>query len=218
MRIITIFCTTHLRRIGLFTPRFLSRSVAIHSALSRTVRRSTADWKDTKGTYDDPSSPFYHAIRTDTPSSLYGGVGPKTPENARTLLGWLSAPGSPVPSPAVGALRRGAVEGALKTTNDGSPNFKTCGTQLNRIPADYRSELFSPDQNSRLFDIANTSSLRANNLYSPPPVRAPENDYSSTYKQERGANDFSDCDAFVRLIAGRNNGQGNRQHRCYQAD
>src|SRR5277367_2248033 len=58
---------------------------------------------------------------------------------------------------AVQPLLRGVVEGALKTTNDGSPNFKTFGNQLNRIPADYRAELFSPDQNATLRDIANTS-------------------------------------------------------------
>jgi hypothetical protein len=122
-----------------------------------TFRRSNADWKDMKQTYDDPSSPLYHAVRTDNPSSLYNGVGPKTPENARSLLTRLTPPDSSAPSSAVGALRRGTVESALKITNDGSPNFRTFGTQLNRIPADYRAELFSPDQNSRLFDIANTS-------------------------------------------------------------
>ena len=114
-----------------------------------TFRAANADWKDMKGTYDDPSSPFYHAVRTDTPSSLYSGIGSKTPEMARNLSDRLG--------PAVQPLRRGVVEAALKTTNDGSPNFKTFGTQLNRIPADYRAELFSPDQNVKLRDIANTS-------------------------------------------------------------
>jgi hypothetical protein len=123
-----------------------------------TFRRSNADWKDMKATYDDPSSPFYHAVRSDNPSTLYGGIGSKTPENARNILSRLTPKGgTPSDSPAVGALRRGTVEGALKTTNDGSPNFKTFGTQLNRIPADYRAELFSPDQNRALIDIANTS-------------------------------------------------------------
>jgi hypothetical protein len=123
-----------------------------------TFRAANADWKDMKATYDDPSSPFYHAVRTENPSSLYGGIGSKTPENARNILGRLSPNGiSPGDSPAVGALRRGTVESALKTTNDGSPNFRTFGTQLNRIPADYRAELFSPDQNRGLYDIANTS-------------------------------------------------------------
>lgn len=125
-----------------------------------TFRSANADWKDMKGTYDDPSSPFYHAVRSENPSSLYGGIGSKTPENARNVLSRLSPTGiSPEQSPAVGALRRGTVEGALKSTSDGSPNLKTFGTQLNRIPADYRAELFSPDQNSTLRDIASTSNV-----------------------------------------------------------
>jgi hypothetical protein len=114
-----------------------------------TFRAANADWKDMKQTYDDPSSPFYHAVRTDNPSTLYGGIGTKTPEMARNLGDRLGS--------AIQPLRRGVVESALKTTNDGSPNFRTFGTQLNRIPADYRAELFSPDQNVKLRDIANTS-------------------------------------------------------------
>jgi hypothetical protein len=122
-----------------------------------TFRTANAAWKDMKGAYDDPSSPLYHAVRTENPSSLYSGVGPKTPENARNLMNRLGVDGNgDTPTP-IGALRRGTVESALKTTNDGSPNFKNFGTQLNRLPADYRAELFSPDQNKNLFDIANTS-------------------------------------------------------------
>jgi hypothetical protein len=118
----------------------------------KTFRDANAAWGDMKQTYDDPSSPLYHAVRTDNPSSLYSnGVGSKTPENARNLQNRLG--------PAIDPLRRGTVEGALKTNANGSPNFKTFGTQLNRIPADYRAELFSPDQNSTLRDIANTSNV-----------------------------------------------------------
>jgi hypothetical protein len=163
----------------------------------KSFRDANAAWGDMKQTYDDPSSPLYHAVRTDNPSSLYGGIGSKTPENARNILSRLSPAdvdphessatpnlyttmdefgkkGSidvsrqrqPPMSPAVGALRRGTVEGALKTNSDGSPNFKTFGTQLNRIPADYRGELFSPDQNATLRDIANTSNV-LNRDYNP---------------------------------------------------
>lgn len=126
--------------------------------LSNVFRDANAKWEDMKQTYDDPSSPFYHAVRTDNPSSLYAGVGPKTPENARNLINRLGGAGSAPPA-AVGAVRRGTVEGALKTNAEGAPNFKTFGTQLNRIPADYRAELFSPDQNRTLQDVANTSNV-----------------------------------------------------------
>jgi hypothetical protein len=126
-------------------------------------RQANSDWKDMKGTYDDPSSPFYHAVRTDNPSTLFGKVGPQTPENALNLRKRLSPFESypEAPSPALGAMRRGTVESALKPGNEGAPNFRTFGANLNRIPADYRAELFSPDQNSTLRDINLTSNALA---------------------------------------------------------
>ena len=117
----------------------------------KAFRDANAKWEDMKGTYDDPSSPFYHAVRTDNPSSLYSGVGPKTPENVIDLQGRLGG--------AIAPLRRGTVESALKPTNEGLPNFNTFGTQINRIPADYRSELFTTPQNQTLRDVASTSNV-----------------------------------------------------------
>lgn len=122
-----------------------------------TFRDANAKWRDMKETYDDPSSPFYHAVRTDNPSTLAGGVGPKTAENARNLVNRFSP--FERTGPALGALRRGTVESALKSTNDGSPNFRRFGTEINRIPADYRAELFSPGQNETLRDMASTSNV-----------------------------------------------------------
>lgn len=158
-------------------------SSGLTPAQEAVFRKANGDWKDMKATYDDPSSPFYHAVRTENPSTLFGGVGPKTPENAINLRKRLSPltetpveKSSPVlggesesspfeyaphqsPSPALGALRRGTVESALKPNNEGAPNFRNFGTQLNRIPADYRAELFSPDQNAKLRDINLTSNV-----------------------------------------------------------
>lgn len=133
-------------------------------------RQANQDWKDMKATYDDPSSPFYHAVRTENPSTLFSKVGPLTPENAVNLRNRLTpiqgemtgvGPNGPVlrVSPALGALRRGTIESALGTDNEGAPNFKTFGTKLNRIPADYRAELFSPEQNVTLRDINHTSNV-----------------------------------------------------------
>jgi hypothetical protein len=131
-------------------------------------RDANSKWKDMKATYDDPSSPFYHAVRTDNPSTLFGGVGPKTPENAINLRRRLSpfedqmigvGPNGPImkTSQALGALRRGTVESALRPTNEGTPNFETFGSNFHRIPADYRAELFSPDQNATLQDLTHTA-------------------------------------------------------------
>lgn len=138
-------------------------SSGLTPAQEAVFRRANGDWKDMKATYDDPSSPFYHAVRSENPSTLFSGVGPKTPENALNLRGRISPfeQYADEPSPALGALRRGTVESALKPNNEGAPNFRTFGANLNRIPADYRAELFSPDQNSTLRDINLTSNALA---------------------------------------------------------
>lgn len=126
-------------------------------------RRSNAQWKEMKETYDDPSSPLYHAIRTPNPSTLYSGIGPKTPENAVGLGRRLSPFDlyTNQPSEALGALRRGTVEGALKDNAEGAQNFPRFGSRLRALPADYRANLFSPDQNVTLERIADTSNVLA---------------------------------------------------------
>lgn len=132
-----------------------SEASGLNPAQEALFRSANNDWKDMKATYDDPQSPFYHAVRTDNPSSLFAGVGPKTPENARNLLQRLG----PGPTPAAGALRRGTIESALKPTAEDLPNYKSFPLQLNRIPADYRAELFSPGQNETLHDLSRTSNV-----------------------------------------------------------
>lgn len=128
--------------------------------LEKLFRDSNAKWKDMKDTYDNPSSPFHTAVRTDNPSSLFTGVGEKTPENAKNLVRRLLPVSEQNPdSTALGALRRGTVESALKTTNEGAPNFRNFGANWNRISPEYRAELFTPDQNATLRDINHTSNI-----------------------------------------------------------
>jgi hypothetical protein len=144
-------------------------SSGLTPAQTEIFRDANSKWKDMKETYDDPSSPFYHAVRTDNPSTLYSRVGPQTPENAINLRRRLSpfesmtgvGPNGAItkPSRALGALRRGTVESALKTNSEGAPNFRNFGMNWNRVPADYRAELFSPDQNVKLQDITHTSNV-----------------------------------------------------------
>jgi hypothetical protein len=126
-------------------------ATGLSPADAATFRDANAKWADMKSTYDDPSNPLYHAVRSSNPSQLYSGIGPKTPEMVRDLESRLGTDIAP--------LRRGAVEGALKTTNDGSPNFKNFGTQFNRLPADYRAELFTPAQQEMLGHVQNVSNL-----------------------------------------------------------
>jgi hypothetical protein len=120
---------------------------------TQTFRDANSRWLDMKGTYDDPSSPLYHAVRSPAPSKLFSGdgLGAKTPEVVRNLQTRLG--------PDIAPLQRGVIESALKPTGDGIPNYKSFGLQLNRIPADYRNELLTPDQQSVVSHIANTSNI-----------------------------------------------------------
>lgn len=122
-------------------------------AQTQTFRDANAKWLDMKDTYDNPGNPLYHAVRSDAPSKLASGegLGPKTPEVLRDLKARLGTDIAP--------LRRGVIESALKPTADGVPNYKTFGLQLNRIPEDYRSELYAPNQQATIQHIANTSNV-----------------------------------------------------------
>lgn len=120
---------------------------------TQVFRDANAKWLDMKDTYDNPSSPLYHAVRSDAPSKLVSGdgLGPKTPEVLRDLKTRLGTDIAP--------LQRGVLEGALKPTSDGVPNYKSFGLQLNRIPEDYRQELYRPEQDATIGHIANTSNI-----------------------------------------------------------
>jgi hypothetical protein len=122
-------------------------------AQAQVFRDANAKWADMKGTYDDASSPLYHAVRSDAPSKLVSGdgLGPKTPEVLRDLKTRLGTDIAP--------LQRGVLEGALKPTADGVPNYKSFGLQLNRIPEDYRQELYSQPQQETIQHIANVSNV-----------------------------------------------------------
>jgi hypothetical protein len=122
-------------------------------AQTEVFRAANAKWADMKDTYDNPSSPLHWAVRTDAPAKLVSGenLGDKTPEVLRALKPRLGNDIAP--------LQRGILEGALKTTSDGAPNYKNFGLQLNRIPADYRQELYNPLQQATIGHIANTSNV-----------------------------------------------------------
>lgn len=116
-------------------------------------RDANANWSDMKDTYDNPSSPLYSAVRNATPDSLYSGQG-LGPRNATAMQNL-----RPRLADAINPLQRGTVESALPMDSGGERNFKTFGTRLNRIPAEYRAELFSPEQNRTLKDMQNTSNV-----------------------------------------------------------
>jgi hypothetical protein len=58
-------------------------------------RQANAIWENLKGTYDNPQSPLYHALRAQAPSQVPGMLSKGTPELARTVrdtLGSLEGP------------------------------------------------------------------------------------------------------------------------------
>jgi hypothetical protein len=61
--------------------------------------------------------------------------------------------------PAIDAVQRGTIEKALKSTNEGTPNFKTFAGNINKIPEAYRDALFTPEQASTVKDIGSTGNV-----------------------------------------------------------
>jgi hypothetical protein len=117
-----------------------------------TLREANDNWSELKNKFDNPRSPFYNAVRTETPSTLYDGVSSqRVPEIAEAMKSTLG--------PAIDAVQRGTIEKALKTTNEGQPNFKTFAGNFNRIPEGYRNALFTPEQASTVKDIGSTGNV-----------------------------------------------------------
>ncbi len=123
-------------------------------------RSGNAKYRNAKENYDSPSSPLYHAVRTDNPdtlpASLTSGPGKQTVSTLQNLRPRIGEDG-------VGVLQRHVYENALGSTNDGGYNFKGFGSRLNKLPDDYRAELFG-DKNDRLNDLATTSNLLSRDL------------------------------------------------------
>jgi hypothetical protein len=120
-----------------------------------TLREANENWGELKNKFDNPKSPFYNAIRTDSPSTLYDGVGnQKTPEIAKDMRRTLG--------PAIDAVQRGTIEGAQRATGEGLPdfkqntNFKTFGGNYNKLDPEYRKALFTPEQEATAQDIGRT--------------------------------------------------------------
>jgi hypothetical protein len=118
---------------------------------TRIFRDANQAWADMKGTYDNPSHPFYQAVRTTSPSTLVNGIS-RTPEMAKTLQEALGPEG-------IGPIQRGVAEKALGTTKEGGYNFKTFQGQWNKLPQAYRDALFTPEQAQHLEDIGNAGTV-----------------------------------------------------------
>jgi hypothetical protein len=117
----------------------------------RVFRNANEAWANMKGTYDNPSHPFYSAVRTPTPSTLVKGIG-QTPEMAKQLQAALGPEG-------IGPIQRGVAEKALGTTKEGGYNFKNFQGMWNKLPQAYREALFTPEQRQQFADIGNAGTV-----------------------------------------------------------
>lgn len=119
-----------------------------------TFRAANSYWKDMKGTYDSPSSPYYSAVRPVgaggvDPAKLSSGFGSQTPNFVTDLKSRVSPEG-------MGALQRGVAEKALGSAPGGGYNFQTFPRKFRSLPEDYAGELFG-DHALRLNDLADTT-------------------------------------------------------------
>jgi hypothetical protein len=124
---------------------------------TQIFRDANEAWANMKGTYDNPSHPFYQAVRTPAPSTLVKGIG-QTPEMAKTLQSALGPEG-------IGPIQRGVAEKLLGTAKEGGYDFKNFQANWNKLPQPYREALFTPGQISQFEDLANRT---ANNPFYDP--------------------------------------------------
>jgi hypothetical protein len=110
-------------------------------------RATNAKWESMKNTFDNPSNPFYHAVRTGTPSTLTEGVGGPSPEGVDALRKITGDEG-------VGIVRRGVGEKLLGRSGTGEFDLKNFGNRLERTPEEYRENLFGSDGHEQLRKIA----------------------------------------------------------------
>jgi hypothetical protein len=133
---------------------------SLPASAQKTLRDAQLKFKEMKQVYDNPSSPYYDAVRTANPTSKVAGIGSQTPEAVRQLMSRAGDEGT-------GVVRRGVAEKMLGTAagND-AYNFKTFPRQLSKLPADYAGELYKPEQLSRLKDISSTAQALEKDLNS----------------------------------------------------
>lgn len=119
-----------------------------------TFRNANDAWKFMKDTFDNPSHPFYQAVRTPSPSTLVNGTSgiARTLENVDLLHTMLGPEG-------IGPVQRGVAERLLGTTKEGNYNFKNFQGMWNKLPEDYREKLFTSEQQRQLGDIGNAGTV-----------------------------------------------------------
>lgn len=97
-------------------------------------REANAKWESMKNTFDNPSSPYFSAIRTPNTSTLTR-LPTRTPEAVRTEFEHTGNEGK-------GIIRRGTTEGLLGSTAKGGFDLGNFGSKLEREPEAFRRELY----------------------------------------------------------------------------
>jgi len=111
--------------------------------------------KDLKNIYENPSSIFYHAATTDNPSTLPSEfadwlMASPTPERVRELRARLG-------NESMGVIQRAVMEKLLGRTGTGESDYLGFPDRLAVLGEDFRDELFGPEHNQALRDIASTA-------------------------------------------------------------
>lgn len=104
-----------------------------------TWRKANSDWESMKNTFDNPSSPYYHAARTPNPTTLLQGIGGTSPESIKQLRNITGDEG-------VGAVGRGVGENLLGRTSNGEYDLRNLGAPMQRIPEESRQALFGAQE------------------------------------------------------------------------
>ena len=129
--------------------------LAIEQALQPEEREAwlkvTATWKKLDDTFEDPSSIFYRAVRTDDPSMLPSEfadwlIASPTPERVRELRAYLG-------DDRMGVIQRAVAEKLLGRTSTGEYDYREFPDRLENLSEDFRNELFGQGH-QKLRDIA----------------------------------------------------------------
>jgi hypothetical protein len=123
--------------------------------------KATAISKDLKETYENPSSIFYHAVRTDNPSTLTDEfadwlMASPTPERVRELRERMGDEG-------VGITARCVSERLLGRTETGEYDLENLGRRLELLPDEFREELFGKHHEQLRRIATDYRNLRYNN-------------------------------------------------------
>jgi hypothetical protein len=129
--------------------------LAIEEALQPEGREAwlklIATWKTLDDTYENPSSIFYRAVRSDDPSMLPGEfadwlIASPTPGRVRELRAHLGDEG-------MGVVQRAVMERLLGRTSTGENDLREFPDRLENLNEDFRNELFGQGH-QKLRDIS----------------------------------------------------------------